>query len=288
MYQTHQTMIGNAMMCFDLTIKDHIAHIILNRPEKRNSMVREFWNELPDLIEDIDNNVRARVIVISSSGPHFTSGIDTSLFAELSVSKNDDNLQYAQATFYQEVKQLQRTFTVLEKARLPVLVAVQGGCIGGGLDFITACDIRYATQDAFFTLFETNLAMTADLGTFPRLAKLIPEGFVKEMAYTGKRFSAADAHRFGLVNTLFDTQKEMITEVMKIAINIASKAPMAVNGCKKLINYSRDHSTTDVLDYIALWNASHFKIEEVMEAMRAHKEGAKGKFSDLPRTKGLL
>jgi len=171
---------------------------------------------------------------------------------------------------------------------VPVLVAVQGGCIGGGLDFITACDMRYATKDAFFTLFETNLAMTADVGTFPRLAKLIPEGFVKEMAYTGNRFSAKDAYRFGLVNALFDTQEEMITEVMKIAVNIASKAPMAVNGCKTLINYSRDHSTTDVLDYIALWNASHFKIEEVMEAMRANKEGAKGQFSELPRSKGLL
>jgi len=117
---------------------------------------------------------------------------------------------------------------------------------------------------------------------------LIPEGFVKEMAYTGNRFSAKDAYRFGLVNALFDTQEEMITEVMKIAVNIASKAPMAVNGCKTLINYSRDHSTTDVLDYIALWNASHFKIEEVMEAMRANKEGAKGQFSELPRSKGFL
>ena len=270
------------MKCFELNIKDHIAHIVLNRPEKRNSMVREFWSELPELIEDIDNNARARVIVISSTGPHFTSGIDTSLFAELSVSKKDDIMQFSEAAFYQEIKQLQKTFTVLENARLPVLVAVQGGCIGGGLDFITACDLRYCTRNAFFTLFETNLAMTADVGTFPRLVKLIPEGFVKEMAYSGRRFSAADAHRFGLVNMLFDTQEEMITEVMKIACNIASKAPMAVNGCKTLINYSRDHSTADVLDYIALWNASHFKIEEVMEAMQAKKEKREGNFSELP------
>ena len=266
------------MTCFELTLKDNIAHIVLNRPEKRNSMIREFWSELPDLIEDIDNNARARVIVITSTGPHFTSGIDTSLFAQLAVSKKDGN---ARVAFYQEVKQLQQTFTVLENARVPVLVAVQGGCIGGGLDFITACDMRYATKDAFFTLFETNLAMTADVGTFPRLAKLIPEGFVKEMAYTGNRFSAKDAYRFGLVNALFDTQEEMITEVMKIAQNIASKAPLAVSGCKTLINYSRDHSTSDVLDYIALWNASHFKIEDVMEAMSALQEGRKGIFPEL-------
>ncbi len=266
------------MTCFELTLKDNIAHIVLNRPEKRNSMIREFWSELPDLIEDIDNNARARVIVITSTGPHFTSGIDTSLFAQLAVSKKDGN---ARVAFYQEVKQLQQTFTVLENARVPVLVAVQGGCIGGGLDFITACDMRYATKDAFFTLFETNLAMTADVGTFPRLAKLIPEGFVKEMAYTGNRFSAKDAYRFGLVNALFDTQEEMITEVMKIAQNIASKAPLAVSGCKTLINYSRDHSTSDVLDYIALWNASHFKIEDVMEAFSALQEGREGVFPEL-------
>jgi len=266
------------MTCFELILKDNIAHIVLNRPEKRNSMIREFWSELPDLIEDIDNNARARVIVITSTGPHFTSGIDTSLFAQLAVSKKDGN---ARVAFYQEVKQLQQTFTVLENARVPVLVAVQGGCIGGGLDFITACDMRYATKDAFFTLFETNLAMTADVGTFPRLAKLIPEGFVKEMAYTGNRFSAKDAYRFGLVNALFDTQEEMITEVMKIAKNIASKSPLAVSGCKTLINYSRDHSTSDVLDYIALWNASHFKIEDVMEAFSALREGREGVFPEL-------
>ncbi len=266
------------MTCFELTLKDNIAHIVLNRPEKRNSMIREFWSELPDLIEDIDNNARARVIVITSTGPHFTTGIDTSLFAQLAVSKKDGN---ARVAFYQEVKQLQQTFTVLENARVPVLVAVQGGCIGGGLDFITACDMRYATKDAFFTLFETNLAMTADVGTFPRLAKLIPEGFVKEMAYTGNRFSAKDAYRFGLVNALFDTQEEMIAEVMKTAQNITSKAPLAVNGCKTLINYSRDHSTSDVLDYIALWNASHFKIEDVMEAFSALREGREGVFPEL-------
>ncbi len=266
------------MTCFELTLKDDIAHIVLNRPEKRNSMIREFWSELPDLIEDIDNNARARVIVITSTGPHFTSGIDTSLFGQLAASKKDGN---ARVAFYQEVKQLQQTFTALENARLPILVAVQGGCIGGGLDFITACDVRYATKDAFFTLFETNLAMTADVGTFPRLAKLIPEGFVKEMAYTGNRFSAKDAYRFGLVNALFDTQEEMITEVMKIAQNIASKAPLAVSGCKTLINYSRDHSTSDVLDYIALWNASHFKIEDVMEAFSALQEGREGVFPEL-------
>jgi enoyl-CoA hydratase len=277
------------MKCFDLTIENHVAHVVMNRPDKRNSMIREFWEELPQLVQEIDNGAKARVIVISSTGPHFTSGLDTSLFNGLAHSdaetKEEHALQ-APAIFYNEVKRLQKTFSALEAARIPILVAIQGGCIGGGLDLITACDMRYATKDAFFTLFETNLAMTADVGTFPRLAKLIPEGYVKEMAYTGKQITAADAHRFGLVNKIYNTKEEMLSAVLEIAHEIGSKAPLAVHGCKTMINYSRDHLTADTLDYIALWNSSHFNIEEIVEAMAANKEKRLGNFVNLPKRQG--
>ena len=276
------------MKCFELTIKDNIAHVVLSRPEKRNSMIKEFWEELPELLLDIDNNARARVIVITSTGPHFTSGLDTSLFENLSLSdatSEKERAVQAQSFFYNEVKRLQKTFTALEKTRLPIMVAIQGGCIGGGLDFITACDLRYATKDAFFTIFETNLAMTADVGTFPRLAKLIPEGYVKEMAFTGKRITSTDAWRFGLLNAVYETEVEMVRDVLRIAAEIASKAPFAVSGCKKIINYSRDHNTRDTLDYIALWNASHLKIEEISEAIAAFKEKRPGNFANLPKLK---
>ena len=274
------------MKCFDSIVKDQVAHVVLKRPDKRNSMIKEFWDELPELIKEIDDHARARAIVISSTGPHFTSGLDVSLFAD--ITKSDALTEYerniqAQSIFYNEVKRLQVTFSALEACRLPVLAAIQGGCIGGGLDLITACDLRYCTKDAFFTLFETNLALTADVGTFPRLAKLIPEGFVKEMAYTGKQISAEDAKGFGLVNQVFDTHEQMLDGVFSIANEIASKAPMAVHGCKKVINFSRDHSTTDTLDYVALWNAGLFKIEEVQEAMMAQKEKRRAKFVDLPQ-----
>ena len=274
------------MKCFDLIVTDQVAHVVMKRPEKRNSMIKEFWDELPELISDIDNNAKARVIVISSTGPHFTSGIDISLFYGLTnsdaLTEYERNIQ-AQSIFYNEVKRLQITFSALEACRLPIIAAIQGGCIGGGLDLITACDLRYCTKDAFFTLFETNLALTADVGTFPRLAKLIPEGFVKEMAYTGKQISAEDAKGFGLVNEVFDTHDQMLNKVFSTANEIASKAPMAVHGCKKMINFSRDHSTFDTLDYVALWNAGHFKIEEVQEAMEAQKEKRKANFIDLPK-----
>jgi len=166
--------------CFDVSITNRIAHVVLNRPDKRNNMIRAFWDELPRIIHDIDGQSRARVIVISSTGPHFSSGIDTGMFADNSIAPGPDAQRAARlqhgARFYDHVLDMQRTFTALEQCRIPVLAAIQGGCIGGGVDLVTACDIRYATEDAFITIFETNMGMTADVGTFPRLVKLIPEG----------------------------------------------------------------------------------------------------------------
>ena len=274
------------MKCFEITFLDQVAHVVMKRPEKRNSMIAEFWTELPELIADIDNNAKARAVVLSSTGPHFTSGIDTSLLGNLNNSEPNSEYEHniqVQSIFYNQVKKLQLTFSALEACRMPVLAAVQGGCIGGGLDLITACDMRYCTQDAFFTLFETNLALTADVGTFPRLVKLIPEGFAKEMAFTGRKVSAEEAKSFGLVNHIYDTQAQMLEHVLATAQEIASKAPMAVHGCKRVINYSRDHSTSDTLDYVALWNAGHFKIEEIQEAMKAQQEKRQAQFVDLPK-----
>lgn len=272
--------------CFAVTIENHVAHVVLNRPEKRNNMIRAFWEELPRIISDIDDHSRARVIVISSTGPHFSSGLDTSLFSDNSLQPDPDaarstRIQHG-ARFYDHVLQMQRTFTALEQCRIPVLAAIQGGCIGGGVDLVTACDIRYATEDAFITVFETNIGMTADVGTFPRLVKLIPEGIVREMAYTGRRMPAREAQAVGLVNRVFADQPTMLAEVMAIAREIASKAPLAVYGCKRMINYARDHSTADGLDYIGIWNASMLQREEIQEAIRANIEKRPGAFVELP------
>ena len=180
------------------------------------------------------------------------------------------------------MKVLQAAFSSLENCRSPVLAAIQGGCIGGGIDMVTACDMRYATDDAFFILQETNLAMTADVGTFPRLLKLIPEGVAREIAYTGRRFEAAEAKANGLLNETFADAETMLTQVMAIAAEIARKAPLAVAGCKRIINYARDHSTADTLDYIGIWNASMLQTEEVMEAIGANAENRAGQFAALP------
>ena len=274
--------------CFEVTIDNNVAHIRLIRPEKRNSITTEFWEELPEIVADIDNNSKARVVVISSTGPHFCAGLDISSFGSVGEKKPSAQEEKTQrnAAFYHNVLHLQNSFSCLETARIPVIACIQGGAIGGGVDLAVACDMRYATEDAFLTIQETNIGMTADVGTFPRLVKLIPEGFVREMAYTGRRVDSNEAHRIGLVNAVYPDQATMLEEVMKVARQIASKAPLAVYGCKKMINYARDHSTADGLDYIAIWNASMFKPEEIFEAMSANAENRQGEFASLPKIKG--
>ena len=270
---------------FDLSIENNIAHICLNRPEKRNSMIPSFWEDLPKVVRDIDNNSLARVIVISSSGPVFTAGMDLNAFApkgNLSTEETKRERIRHGAAFYDTARKTQDAFNALEACRIPVLAAIQGGCVGGGLDMVTACDMRYCTQDAFFTIFEINIGMTADVGTFPRLVQQMPEGLVRELAYTGRRMPASEALSTGLVNSVFDNHEEMLASVMTIAAEIASKAPLAVYGCKHLINYSKDHTTADTLDYIAIWNASFLQSQEMQEAMMANAEKREGDFVPLP------
>jgi len=277
--------------CFDVSIDQKVAHIVLNRPEKRNSMSPEFWDELPAIVRDIDDGSKARAIVISSTGPHFSSGLDVKAFnpgASSAATGEVDRDQQKRArrirgaTFYDNVRRMQQAFSCLEQCRVPVLAAIQGGCIGGGVDLVTACDMRYATEDAFLTIFEINIGMTADVGTFPRLVKLIPEGIVRELAYTGRRMSASEAQTVGLINRVFPDPQTLVAEVLAIAREIATKAPLAVYGCKRMINYARDHSTADGLDYIGIWNASMLQPEEMLEAMTANAEKRDGDFVDLP------
>ena len=267
--------------CFDLTIEDKIAHIKLNRPEKRNAMNREFWEELPAAVRKIDEDASARVIVISSTGPIFSAGIDVSMLADIG-GMPDKNRPTHGAEFYTTVKRLQDSFTALEACRIPVIAAIQGGCIGGAVDLITACDMRYGTDDSYITIYEINVGMTADVGTFPRILNHLPEGIVRELAYTGRKMGAAECERRGLYNGVYESQEAMLAGVMETAKEIASKPPLAVYGCKHIITYGRDHSTQDALDYIGVWNMSMLLPAEMMEAMQSRAQKKDGKFADLP------
>ena len=268
--------------CFAVTIENNVAHIVLNRPEAFNAMPRPFWNELPIIVNDINDDAKARVIVISSTGKHFTAGMDNSVFTDgagLSASGGD---QYTRAeAFRQFVLTLQGSFSCLDEARIPVIAAIQGGCIGAGVDMTSACDIRYCTEDAFFQIAEINIGMTADVGTFPRLCKLIPEGWVRELAYAGRRLPAAKAKEIGLVNDTFATQDAMLAHVMDLAHEIAAKAPVAVAGSKRMINYARDHSIADGLDYIATWQAGMFSPPHMADAFAAKAQKREPNFPDL-------
>ena len=275
---------ATAYECFDVTIEGGVAHIQLKRPEAMNTMVRSFWNELPAIVKDIDDNARARCIVISSTGKHFSAGMDLAVFAPDgggTAGATEADRQTAGESFRYHVKSLQDSFSCLDQARMPVLAAIQGGCIGGAVDMTSACDIRYATKDAFFCIMEINIGMTADVGTFPRLCKLIPEGWVRELAYTGRRLPAQKAMEIGLVNALFDTHEELVAHTLETAREIAAKAPLAVAGSKVMINYARDHSIKDSLDYIATWQVGMFSPALMQEAFKAKQEKRDGNFPDL-------
>lgn len=271
--------------CFDVQIADDIAHIVMNRPEKRNAMIAEFWTELPEIIRDIDENAKARVIVLSSTGPVFCAGIDIGMFQNDIGGTQDKNDPVYGAGFYSNVKRLQASLSCLEDCRIPVLVAIQGGCYGGGVDLMTACDMRYGTEDSFITIYEINVGMTADVGTFPRILNHMPEGVVRELAYTGRKMGAQECKERGLYNEVYPDQESMLDAVMKTAREIASKPPLAVYGCKRAITYSRDHSTADALDNIAVWNMSMLIPVEMMEAMMSGKQKRPGNFRDLPQIK---
>lgn len=274
--------------CFQLEVADGVAHLRFSRPDKFNSFIPEFWRELPEAVNDISENAKARVIVLSAEGKHFTAGMDISVFMSGALDAPPENREVAAEAFRHHVKMLQDTFSALENARQPVLAAIQGGAVGAGVDLATACDCRYASADAFFCVQETAIGMTADVGTFPRLAKVIPEGWARQMAYTGERVPAAKAKEIGLVNEVFDTHEALLDGVMEIAGTIAAHSPLAVSGCKRMINYARDHTTTDTLDYIGLWNAAMLRADDIKESYIAKSEKRAPVFSDLSPVKKSL
>jgi enoyl-CoA hydratase len=277
--------------CFNVETKDHVAHIRMIRPERANSMIPEFWDELPKIVGQLSEGNDARAIVLSAEGRHFCSGMDLSVFAgnnDVSVQDNAAHISRQRANFRTTALHLQRTFSCLEESRLPVLSAIQGACIGGGIDMVSATDLRYATEDAFFCIQEINIGMTADVGTLQRMPKLVPEGVVRELAYTGRNMSASEAKERGFVNDIYEDQDAMDDAVLEIAQEIASKSPMAIWGTKQTLNYGRDHSVADGLEYIATWNAAMFDPDDMAEAFMAQTENRDAQFPDhRPTTRGI-
>ena len=208
---------------FDIEIKGSIAHIQFNRPEKRNSMNEDFWNLFPKEVEGLDDRGDIRALIISSQGPHFTAGIDLAMLKNDQENLNSGEMGRNRAYFRQQIIYLQKIATCLELVRFPVITAIQGGCIGGGIDLICAADIRLCSKDAFFKVEEINVGLAADIGTLQRLPKIIPAGIAREWALTGDSVDANRAHEVGLINYVYDSQDEMMNSSFEMADKLASK-----------------------------------------------------------------
>ena len=268
--------------CFEVEESQGIAHVRLSRGDKLNTMIPEFWSELPAIVDEISDAGRARVIVLSAEGRHFCAGIDLSVFTSGSgIAPEAGEVGRQRANLRLNLLHLQRSLTALEEARMPVLAAVQGACVGGGVDLVTAADCRYATADAWFSIHEINIGMTADVGTLQRLPKLIAAGVAREYAYTGRRMPAQRARDLGLVNEVFEDRAAMMEAVMDVASEIASKSPLALHGAKEALNYSRDHSVEESLRHIALWQSGMLHPDDIIESLRAQSEGRAADFEDL-------
>jgi enoyl-CoA hydratase len=262
------------MDCFSLTQDGHVAHLVLNRPEAMNTMHPQFWRELDAALTTLHREGKARALVLSSTGKHFSAGMALETFG--SAIAMDDSSPEGRAAMFDMLGDMQATFTKLETLRIPVIAAIQGGCIGGAVDMVTACCIRYASADAFFCIQEINIGMVADVGTLQRLPKLVPLGVVKELAYTGRRLPAQKALAYGLVNEVFDTHEALVAGALQCAREIAAKPPVAVWGTKQVIHYARDHSVDDALRQMgwvqgAIWSNAH--VRESIAAMKAKREG---------------
>ena len=273
---------------FEVDISDHVANLVLSRPDELNTMCRDFWVELGDVLEEINKNSEVRVVVMSSTGKHFCAGMDLSAFSNgvdnIPDEKKPDHARIGEAV-YRVAKELQGYITSLEKIRVPVIAAIHGGCIGGAVDLVTACDIRLASKDAFFCIQEINIGMAADVGTLQRLPKIIPDSKMREMAYTGRRMYADEAKETGLVSDTYESQEEMLAAANELAKVIASKSPVAIYGLKAVMNYSRDHSVSEGLEYNALWSGAMLSQKDMTEAITANMEKRDASFNDLVEVK---
>ena len=276
------TTLNTPLTCFTLTEANHIAHLVLNKPEAMNTMHPTFWRELDAALTHIHATGTARALVISSTGKHFSAGMALETFA--GAIQMDDQSPEGRAAIFDVLTDMQATFTKIENLRIPVIAAIQGGCIGGAVDMVTACCIRYASADAFFCIQEINIGMVADVGTLQRLPKLIPLAIAKELAYTGRRMPAAQALQYGLVNAVLDTPEAATAAALQCASEIASKPPIAQWGTKQALHYARDHSVEDSLKQMGWLQGAIWSNRHVMEAVMAMKTKRPG---DFPALKAL-
>jgi enoyl-CoA hydratase len=257
-----------------------VATVELNRPEKANAMSQPMWQDIRSAFRWVDETPEARVAIVSGRGKYFTSGIDLDMLAGLKDQISDPCDGRAREKLRRLILDLQDALSGIERCRKPVIAAIHGACIGGGIDLVTCCDMRYAAAEAYFSIKEIDVGMTADVGTLQRLPKLVPDGIARELAFTGRRFDAVEARQIGLVNRVYDSAESLREGVAEIAATIAGKSPLSIRGIKEMAVYSRDHSVADGLNYVATWNAAMLVSEDLTEVKTAAIEKRAAKFKD--------
>lgn len=248
-----------------------IARLTLNRPERMNTMDPGFFPALRDTIRALDDAGQTRVLVLASTGKHFSAGMALDVFAGANMPMLDLSSSRKRQAFQTGLRRLMACFDAIDEARFPVICAVQGGCIGGALDLAAACDIRLCTTDAFFTVQEIHIGMVADLGSLQRLPKIVSQGMARQMAYTGERVDAERALAIGLVNSVLPDADALLLHANELAAQIAAKSPLAIAGSKLALNQARDHSTAEALSKMTLLQSAIFDIGEMEKAITAWK-----------------
>lgn len=264
----------------DLHISDYVAEVVLNRPEKANALDMVAFEVLAETFEALDENPDVRVIILRATGKHFCAGIDLSLLLGLNQHVQESCEGRKREKLRKLILRLQAPMNAVSTCSKPVLAAVQGGCIGGGLDLLSACDMRYATEEAYFTIKEIDMGMVADLGSLQRLPGIIGEGMLREMAYTGRKVDGKEAQAIGLVNKALPDQESLLIYVREIARSIAAKSPLSIRGSKQVLNHFRERKVAEGLEHIALWNAAMILSEDLVKAGQAAMQKSKPSFRD--------
>jgi enoyl-CoA hydratase len=258
----------------------HVATLWLDSPERRNAMGPDFWADLPVVMEELSTDPDVWVVVLAAKGLHFTVGLDLKTMGGAVAGGGgggggggDGSSQAARAArFYPEVKRLQRAISAVADCPKPVIAAVHGWCIGGGVDLISAADVRLCSADAQFSIRETRIAIVADIGTLQRLPRIIGKGHMAELALTGKDIGADRAHAIGLVNDVLPDQESLVKAAQAMAGEMAANSPLVVQGTKQVLRASEDRTVEEGLDYVAVWNAGFLPSNDLIEAMTAFLE----------------
>lgn len=265
---------------FKYSVENKVAHVVFNRPEKVNALNQAAWKELKTIFEQIDSDPEVRVAILSGEGKLFCAGIDLQMLMSVKQVEEIECGGRRSEKILSFIKELQEPINAIENCSKPVLAAIHNGCIGGGVDIVAACDMRYCTDDAYFTIKEIDMGMVADLGTLQRLPKFVKPAVVSEMAFTGRKVGAQESKEIGLVNQHFSDKETMMLEVQKLAEMIASKSPLSIRGTKEVLRHTRDHSVADGLHHMAVWNSAMLLSDDLTKAFMAAISKQKPEFID--------